>query len=69
MLIEVVDPDPRRGFAPLIEELERYGGTLTVADDQSGTTGSRTVRLHLPDDEYQEKRCREVLKDWHGARS
>lgn len=69
MLIEEVDPDPRRGLAPLIEELERHGGALTVVDDQSGTTGSRAVLLHLPDDEYREKRCREVLKDWHGARS
>lgn len=67
MLIEETDPDPRRGFAPLIEQLEHYGGTLTVADDQSGTNGPRTVHLHLPDDEYGAKRCREVLKDWHSA--
>jgi hypothetical protein len=68
MLIEEVDPDPSLDFRPLIEELERYGGTLTVMGGQS-EPGSRTVHLHLPDDEYREKRCREVLREWHSSRS
>jgi hypothetical protein len=69
MLIDEVTQDPSRGFAPLIEELEHYGGVLTVVDGHSAGPGSRTVHLHLPADEYREKRCREVLREWHSAGS
>lgn len=65
MRLEHDDPDHDRDFAPLIEELERYGGTLTVADGPSATSPSRAVHLQLPDDEYLAARCREVLQQWH----
>lgn len=63
------EPDPDHGFTPLILELEQYGGTLTVRDRRLSVPGSRTVHLHLPDDEYRQQKCREIIKEWHSAGS
>lgn len=65
MRIPEDDPDHNRGFALLIEELERYGGALTAADGHSAASPSRAIHFHLPDDEYLAAKCREVLKAWH----
>lgn len=69
MVIEKFEPEPDRGLAPLLHQLEQYGGTLTFEDQKSSGPGSRALRLHLPEDEYQEKRCREILKVWHSTDS
>ena len=65
MVIEKFEPEPNRGLAPLLHQLEQYGGTLTFEDQESSVPGSRAPRLHLPEDEYQEKKCREIIKAWH----
>lgn len=67
MWIEAVNPDPNHSFAVLVEELERYGGTLTVTNERSTTSASKVVHLLLPDDEYRAKKCQEVLRQWNNA--
>lgn len=69
MRIEKTNPDPDGGLAALIEELERYGGALTVTDEPAATTSSKVVHLVLPDDDYRAKKCREILRQWHNAQS
>lgn len=69
MVIEKFESEPDYGLTLLSQNLEQYGGKLTVVDRHSSVPGSRTVHLHLPDDEYREKKCREIIKLWYGAGS
>lgn len=56
-----------RDLAPLLHALEQHGGTLTISSWAS-VPGSTTVQLHLPEDEYREKKCREVVAEWLDTR-
>lgn len=67
MWIEEVNPDPDRDLEALMEELERYGGTLIWTNEPSAAYSPEVVRLVLPDDEYRAKQCRETLRQWHNA--
>lgn len=66
MVLERFVCRPGREPAPLVQALECQGAAVTVVpgDPPSGET---TVHVHLPDDEYREKRCREILAEWRGA--
>jgi len=66
MVIEKFEPDPDRGLTPLLHQLEQYGGTLSF-DQKSSVPDSQALRLHLPEDEYQEKKCRDIIRGWHST--
>lgn len=47
----------------VIETLERHGCTVVVKPDP-GTPGSHAVQVVMPEDEYQERKCRAIIREW-----
>ena len=61
--VEEFVPEPDRELGPLIRALEPYGGEFTFTSWAS-VPGAVTVHLYLPEDEYSEKMCRQLIKAW-----
>lgn len=60
---------PGRDPGPLVASLERYGAatSLVPATEATGAAdaaGDLRLRVHLPRDEYREKRCRDLVAAW-----
>lgn len=63
MLIEDFTPEPGRDLVGLIHALEPHGGAFTITSWTPGPDAP-TACLYLPEDEYREKKCRQIIDRW-----
>lgn len=64
--VEEFVPVPDRDLRPLMRALEPHGADLTFSTWAS-VPGAVTVYLHLPNDEYREQKCRELIEQWRAG--
>lgn len=64
--VEEFIPDPGRDLRPLLRALEPHGGDLTFTSWAS-VPGMVTVHLHLPENEYRERKCRQLIAQWRAG--
>lgn len=61
--VEEFVPEPDRDLRPLIHALRPHGADLTITT-WAPASGAMTVHLHLPEDEYRERKCRHLIEQW-----
>ena len=64
--VEEFEPDADRDLRPLMRALEPHGAALTLAT-WAAARGAVSVRVHLPDDEYRERKCRQLIQQWQAG--
>ena len=64
MHIETITFDPNGSLTLLNEALSTHGCTIVLGPESP--TGIKKVSVHFPEDEYQEKRCRQNIAEWRG---
>jgi hypothetical protein len=59
MAVERVNCTPDGDVTSLTQALVPLGASVTVTSESSSA-----VVVHLPDDEYREKQCRQIVEQW-----